>query len=137
MKFSANNASNIMATKNLLVYCFYCYHILEIVGAKKNEKSVMQCTLNRLSGSFLDFYKMEFSWLIPKGIENGHQCFKLREWRKGQVKIALCCIFCIKVFFSWKKVTVVLFVSFLSNYFSLFTNDLLCMCACVCICFYA
>ena len=41
MKFCANITKNVMAIKHLLIYRFYYQHVLEIVGAKKNKKSVI------------------------------------------------------------------------------------------------
>ena len=61
MKFCANNGQNIMAFKNVLITCHHYQHIIEIVGVTKNKKTVLQCRLGKLSGSFLDLYGEEFS----------------------------------------------------------------------------
>ena len=41
MHFCANNTYNIMAIRNLLIYCLYYWHILDIVGATENEEPVV------------------------------------------------------------------------------------------------
>ena len=41
MNFSANNTLNSMAIRNLLIYCLYYLHILDIVGATENKELVV------------------------------------------------------------------------------------------------
>ena len=63
MNFYANNASDVIAIRDLLIYCLHYNHILGLVGAKKNKEPDVLYRLIRLSGSLSNFVeKISVIW---------------------------------------------------------------------------